>query len=324
MNRHLLIAFLSLLVACREDAGNPLSVDFFAYDGQMEAGFSSAVIRLTEENGAYDLEVFLLGSGIAYNGEDDSFSGSGHVLRLDFNLSESELGEGSYTFSHGSPPFYGGSVGLNYNLGEDREEERGFFHALAEGTLEVKASEQEQYILEFDLVDETGKTVKGRYTGYVEHLEIPFPDFFEYGGEVQQVFDKAYLRSIADGDNYDVDLILVSPGISQDEESGSFSGVGNALRFDFTLSTPDLRKGEYPLKPEEPDPETLYLGLVAIKVDAQTGWPEEGGFQNFLLQGQLTVEVSEAGIYTLTFDFLDHGGHHLKGKYSGQMGILLQ
>ena len=52
-------------------------------------------------------------------------------------------------------------------------------------------------------------------------------------------------RVVKEAENNDVDLMLISEGVTYDEETMTFPGASNRLRFDFTLSTPFPADGEY-------------------------------------------------------------------------------
>ena len=79
--------------------------------------------------------------------------------------------------------------------------------------------------------------------------------------------------------------MLISEGVTYDEETITFPGAGNILCFDFTLSTPFPADAEY-----EIDIFNREAGTNAVKfgidVDTVTGLPGEDAVFHLISEGQ--------------------------------------
>lgn len=80
--------------------------------------------------------------------------------------------------------------------------------------------------------------------------------------------------------------MLISEGVTYDEETITFPGASNILRFDFTLSTPFPADGEYEIDIFNREAGTLYLAMVGIDVDTVTGLPGEDTVFHLISEGQ--------------------------------------
>ncbi len=80
--------------------------------------------------------------------------------------------------------------------------------------------------------------------------------------------------------------MLISEGVTYDEETMTFPGASNILRFDFTLSTPFPADGEYEIDIFNREAGTLYLAMVGIDVDTVTGLPGEDAVFHLISEGQ--------------------------------------
>ncbi len=312
-----------VLIACHHDDGNTVRPDFFEYDGESRQVFSAAVLRYVEDAGQYQVELSLTGPGISYDDQSDSFAGTGDRIKLNLTLSEHTLTEGSYELAT-SGRLTAGDVSVLYNMETDQPASGGFSHALKKGSVTVAINPGNEYAIWFDFVDEADNALSGKYTGAIENYNVtPPPDFFEYNGQRFPAFVIAAQHVVKEEKNYDVDIILLSPGITYNKGKGTFSGVGNIVRFDFTLSEGNPIAGEYRIDANEKEPETLYLSMVGIELDTSTGLPEEGGVFHLISKGSLILQVLE-NEYVFEFDMVDPVGKSVKGRYRGIIEIDLK
>lgn len=312
-----------VLIACHHDDDDTIRPDFFEYDGESRQVFSAAALRYMEDAGQYQVELSLTGPGISYDDQSDSFTGTGDRVKLNLTLQEPKLVEGLYELSTAGK-LTAGDVYILYNMETDQPASGGFSNALKKGNITVTINLGDEYVIRFDFVDEADKALSGKYTGTIENYNVtPPPDFFEYDGQSFPAFVMAAQRVVKEEKNYDVDVILLSPGITYDQGKGTFSGVGNIVRFDFTLSEGNPIAGEYRIDANEKEPETLYLSMVGIKLDTSTGLPEEGGIFHLISKGSLVLQVLE-NEYVFEFDMVDPLGKSVKGGYQGTIEIDLK
>ena len=319
MKRYWTLSLLLFVLSCSQDDDGPWEPDFFVYDDMTRAPFSQVISRYEQDQGQYRVELLLLGPTISYNEEQDAFSGTGDMIRLDFVLEGAMLAPGQYRLSFPGD-FTTGIVAINFNLEEAEPGEDGFFDFLAEGSITLELAPGNEYLLRFDLIDDAGRSFRGKYSGAIPSFEKARANFFEYGGEALPSFVGVAQRVAEEEENYDVDLMLISPGITYHPETNTFSGIGNILRFDFTLSVPRPVAGEYTIDFFKKEPETLYLGMVGINVDASTGAPLEDGVFYFISEGTLTLSMNEDD-YTFEFDLVDPENNSVKGRYQGPIEI---
>ena len=158
-----------LFCSCQDDDDNSLILepDFFKYGETDFQPFTHGVINSIKEDESYDLDVFLLGANISFDQNTGQYSGIGEGIRFKFTSSEPRVLEGTYKLDPVTltpETFYLGMVAVNYNMSKDLPEEDGFFRFVTSGLLEVE-KEGKNYIFTFDLWDDSGKRVTGRYEG---------------------------------------------------------------------------------------------------------------------------------------------------------------
>ncbi|MCG8388666.1 MAG: hypothetical protein MJA30_24155 [Cytophagales bacterium] len=170
MKRYWILVVLSGLVACSSDDDSNVDADFFLYNDTPRPVFSQVISRYRQENGQYRVDVMLAGPGVSYDEEMDQFSGIGDMIRLDFLLDEPQPAPGSYTLAFPGN-FTTGIVVINYNLVLAEPVDDGFFDFLNEGSVTLELDENEEYILGFDLVDDAGRSFRGKYTGVIKSFE---------------------------------------------------------------------------------------------------------------------------------------------------------
>ena len=318
MKRHWTLVLLWVVVACNSDDDSKLTTDFFLYDGTPRPAFSQTISRYQQDNGKYRVEVLLVGPGISYDEKKDQFSGMGDMIRLDFLLGGPQLVPGSYALAFPGN-FATGIVAINYDLVSAEPVDDGFFDFLHDGSVMLEL-EDEEYTVRFDLTDDAGRSFRGKYTGAIKSFEKPSPVFFGYGGELYPPFTQLAQRVTKEAENFDVDLMLLSSGITYDIETKTFSGAGNILRFDFELSAPFPADGEYEIDAFNREVGTLYLAMIGIDVDTVTGLPGEDGVFYLISEGTMTLHT-EGNEYLIEFDLVDPADQTVKGRYRGPISI---
>ena len=158
----LLMSFVALN-SCEDDSKPKNN---FKYDGKTYTLSDGYLEDYGANNGSYDWDVFIISSKLTYNG--DWFTGTGDIVYFDLNTaSENGLVTGTYTYSSERDvfTFVDGAIGLNYNM----DTESGAIVEVIGGTVEITVSGNE-VLFEFNLIAETGKTIKGRFKGVLTEI----------------------------------------------------------------------------------------------------------------------------------------------------------
>lgn len=118
-------------------------------------------------------------------------------------------------------------------------------------------------------------------------------------------------------DGYNIDLVLISDGISVDFDTYNATGKGHVLYFElFTAGENGIEAGEYVYADTEPyDTGTFDDGAYMINLDLSTEDAEKTGY---FKSGTITVTKS-GSVYEISIDGTDSSGNKITGYYKGSL-----
>ncbi len=118
---------------------------------------------------------------------------------------------------------------------------------------------------------------------------------------------------------FNYELLLATSGISYDETSKEYTGIGNTIKLRLYSADPlDMLPGLYTFDAfSSKDSLTVDLGSININYNFATGVSDEtNSFKNGI------IDVSRRGnIYNLEFEFYTNDDIPIKGFYNGQIEI---
>lgn len=144
-------------------------------------------------------------------------------------------------------------------------------------------------------------------------------NYLKVDGEYYEL-SYGYQEDWGTGDYYagnNVDVVLISDGITIDFDTYDVTGVGNVIYFEFfTAGDTGIGAGEYVYADSEPYATgTFDDGEYLVNFDVATEEAEDSGY---FTGGTITVKRS-GSVYEIAIDAIDSSGKKITGYYKGPL-----